>query len=127
MFNLRFISSTFGLQLFVLPSRKIKGVKLDSGSERKRGCNRLRPLLSLAPPQPKWRPLINFCVIRFQAESDIAAKEKNAEQLQDELAAQDESISKLSKEKKNLEEAKQVSNPENIGQNEESERESEVS
>lgn len=65
-------------------------------------------------------------MIRFQAESDIAAKEKNAEQLQDELAAQDESISKLSKEKKNLEEAKQVSNPENIGQTGESERESEV-
>ena len=79
-----------------------------------------------APPQPKWRPLLDFCVIRFQAESDIAAKEKNAEQLQDELAAQDESISKLSKEKKNLEEAKQVSNPENVGQTGESERESEV-
>ena len=79
-----------------------------------------------APPQPKWRPLLDFYVIRFQAESDIAAKEKNAEQLQDELAAQDESISKLSKEKKNLEEAKQVSNAENIGQTGESERESEV-
>lgn len=43
-----------------------------------------------------------------QAEQDIAGREKNAEQLQDELAAQDESITKLSKEKKALEEAKQV-------------------
>ena len=47
-------------------------------------------------------------VIASQAEQDIASREKNAEQLQDELAAQDESITKLSKEKKALEEAKQV-------------------
>lgn len=114
--------------LFVLPSREIKGVKLDSGmyENASMGVIDSAHLSSLAPPQPKRRPLFDFCVIRFQAESDIAAKEKNAEQLQDELAAQDESISKLSKEKKNLEEAKQVSNPENIGQTGESERESEI-
>jgi len=47
-------------------------------------------------------------VIASQAEQDIASREKNSEQLQDELAAQDESIAKLSKEKKALEEAKQV-------------------
>lgn len=49
-----------------------------------------------------------WIVIASQAEQDIASREKNAEQLQDELAAQDESITKLSKEKKALEEAKQV-------------------
>ena len=114
--------------MFVLLSREIKGVKLDSGmyENASMGVIDSAHLSSLAPPQPKRRPLFDFCVIRFQAESDIAAKEKNAEQLQDELAAQDESISKLSKEKKNLEEAKQVSNPENIGQTGESERESEI-
>lgn len=47
-------------------------------------------------------------VIASQAEQDIASREKSAEQLQDDLAAQDESIAKLSKEKKALEEAKQV-------------------
>ena len=105
--------------MFVLPSREIKGVKLDSGMNENASMGVIDsvPLPSLVPPQTKWRPLFDFCVIGFQAESDITAKEKNAEQLQDELAAQDESISKLSKEKKNLEEAKQVSNPENIGQN----------
>ena len=46
--------------------------------------------------------------LHVQAEQDISSREKNAEQLQDELAAQDESITKLSKEKKALEEAKQV-------------------
>lgn len=46
--------------------------------------------------------------VTSQAEQDISSREKNAEQLQDELAAQDESITKLSKEKKALEEAKQV-------------------
>ena len=44
----------------------------------------------------------------MQAEADIAAREKSAEQLQDDLAAQDESIAKLSKDKKSLEAAKQV-------------------
>jgi len=44
----------------------------------------------------------------LQAEADIASREKSAEQLQDDLAAQDEQISKLSKDKKALEAAKQV-------------------
>ncbi len=55
-----------------------------------------------------WEVTQPWFVFVLQAEQDIAGREKNAEQLQDELAAQDESITKLSKEKKALEEAKQV-------------------
>ena len=55
--------------------------------------------------------LSRFLFSTSQAEADIASREKSAEQLQDDLAAQDESIAKLSKEKKNLEAAKQVPSP----------------
>ena len=51
--------------------------------------------------------LLNLCL--FQAEQEKAAKQQDIERLNDEIAKQDSALEKLSKEKRSLEDERNVS------------------